>query len=140
MSRLFLIILLQILFIPLSKTQRKATCHLDNPLCFYGTDILTYLQVLHQNQQYEKMIPFLTGPAVDEMERTDLLTWLSDLNWGYSFKRVGIRQLAEGKWSINYKRSRIPYDDTFKVICILEKGKCRLWLDEKTVTSLFPSD
>jgi hypothetical protein len=28
-------------------------------LCFYNSDILTYLQVLHKNQQYEQMLPYL---------------------------------------------------------------------------------
>ena len=34
----------------------QSNCLFKNPLCFYNTDILTYLQVLHKNQQYDKMI------------------------------------------------------------------------------------
>lgn len=42
-------------------------CLFKNPLCFYNSDILTYLQVLHKNQQYEQMLPYLHGPAIDKL-------------------------------------------------------------------------
>ncbi len=42
-----------------TKNIHAQDCLFKNPLCFYNSDILTYLQVLHKNQQYEQMLPYL---------------------------------------------------------------------------------
>ena len=61
---------LLVLFIAISPisqvySQKNENCLYKNPLCFYNTDILNYLQILHKNQQYDKMINFMYGPAID---------------------------------------------------------------------------
>jgi hypothetical protein len=139
MTKFITVLLFTLLFAGSAAGQQPASCHLKNPLCFYGTDILAYLQAMHQAMQYEKILPYLTGPAVDEMERQDVIRWLSGLDWAYTFRRAGIREIEKGKWVINYKRSRQPYDDSFKVTCVMKNGFCRLWLDAKTIAALFPA-
>ncbi len=60
-------------------------------LSLYNTDILSYLQMLHKNQQYEKMVPFFTGPLITGKSSTAISAMLADAPFGYSMKRFGIR-------------------------------------------------
>lgn len=108
------------------------------PLSFYNTDILSYLQVLHKNQQYEKMVPFFTGPLVSAKSKSELVTILSDAPFGYSMKRSGIREIEpKQSWSLTYTRTILGTQETFKIECVLERDTCRVVLDEKCKTAIF---
>ena len=108
------------------------------PLSFYNTDILSYLQVLHKNQQYEKMVPFLTGPLVSAKSTSELVTFLADAPFGYSMKRSGIREIeSKQHWSLTYSRTILGTQETFKIDCLLERDTCRVVLDEKSKTAIF---
>ena len=67
-------------------------CLFRNPLCFYNTDILTYLQVLHKNQQFEKMVPFFYGSFSNNKKNT-FVNKLGEVDFGYTLKRVGVKKL-----------------------------------------------
>jgi len=111
---------------------------LQTPLSFYNTDILSYLQVLHKNQQYEKMAPFFTGPAVAGSSVTEVASMLADAPFGYSMKRSGIREIKPKKsWSLTYTRTIMGTQETFTMTCVLERDTCRVMLDEKTMSSIF---
>jgi hypothetical protein len=88
--------------------------------------------------QYEKMVPYITGPVVDDKDRHEVIDWLSELNWAYTFQRIGIREMEKGKWVINYKRNRMHLVESMKITCLLKEGICRVWLDDKTARMLFP--
>ena len=108
------------------------------PLSFYNTDILSYLQVLHKNQQYEKMVPFFTGPIVEAQTSSELEELLSDAPFGYSMKRSGIRETASNqRWSLTYTRTILGTQETFKIDCVLERDTCRLVLDDKSIKAIF---
>lgn len=108
------------------------------PLSFYNTDILSYLQVLHKNQQYEKMVPFFTGSLVKDQSPAELANMLADLPFGYSMKRSGIREIEpKQKWSLTYSRTILGTQETFKIDCVLERDTCRVVLDEKSIKAIF---
>jgi hypothetical protein len=108
------------------------------PLSFYNTDILSYVQVLHKNQQYEKMIPFFTGPLVTGKSAGELVNVLADAPFGYSMKRSGIREIEPKKsWSLTYSRTILGTQETFKIDCVLVRDTCRVVLDEKSKTLIF---
>jgi hypothetical protein len=108
------------------------------PLSFYNTDILSYLQVLHKNQQYEKMVPFFTGPLVSDKSTSELAKFLADVSFGYSMKRSGIREIEpKQRWSLSYTRTILGTQETFKIDCVLERDTCRVVLDEKSKTAIF---
>jgi hypothetical protein len=108
------------------------------PLSFYNTDILSYLQVLHKNQQYEKMIPFFTGPLVTGKSAGELVNVLADAPFGYSMKRSGIREIEpKQSWSLTYSRTILGTQETFKIDCVLVRDTCRVVLDEKSKTLIF---
>ncbi len=108
------------------------------PLSFYNTDILSYLQVLHKNQQYEKMVPFFTGPLVSAKSTSELVTFLAEAPFGYSMKRSGIREIdSKQRWSVTYSRTILGTQETFKIDCVLERDTCRVVLDEKSKTAIF---
>jgi len=108
------------------------------PLSFYNTDILSYLQVLHKNQQYEKMVPFFTGPIVEAQTSSELVELLSDAPFGYSMKRSGIRETASNqRWSLTYTRTILGTQETFKIDCVLERDTCRVVLDDNSIKSIF---
>ncbi len=108
------------------------------PLSFYNTDILSYLQVLHKNQQYEKMVPFFTGPLVSAKSTSELVTFFADAPFGYSMKRSGIREIeSKQHWSLTYSRTILGTQETFKIDCVLERDTCRVVLDEKSKTAIF---
>lgn len=118
-------------------TYGQKSCLYKNPLCFYNTDILTYLQVLHKNQQYEKMIPFMHGPMVDARNNKTIIQQLSSEDFGYAMKRVGIKEVTKNKWSITYQRTLLGTNENFKVECSLIKGTCRIYLDKNQWERIF---
>jgi len=108
------------------------------PLSFYNTDILSYLQVLHKNQQYEKMVPFFTGPLVSDKTTSELVSFLADAPFGYSMKRSGIREIeTKQRWSLTYSRTIVGTQETFKIDCVFDRDTCRVVLDEKSKSAIF---
>jgi hypothetical protein len=63
--------------------QEESSCLFKNPLCFYDTDILNYLQILHKNQQYNKIEDYIYGPAVDRKNNKKLIEKISNASFGY---------------------------------------------------------
>jgi hypothetical protein len=108
-----------------------------NPLCFYNTDILNYLQVLHKNQQYSKMTTFLYGPNIEGKDKKSLEESLSNANFGYSLKRVGIKEKNKTSWSLTYQRTILGTNETFKIDCALINDTCRIYIDEKAWQIIF---
>ncbi len=121
----------------LSKTvySQDANCLYKNPLCFYNTDILNYLQVLHKNQQYEEMVPFFYGSSLNN--KSKLEESLSNASFGYSLKRVGIKEKNKTNWSLSYQRTILGTNETFKIDCALINDTCRIYIDEKAWKTLF---
>ena len=136
--------ILKIFFISLftlciSKTSysQDSNCLYKNPLCFYNTDILNYLQVLHKNQQYSKMTNFLYGPNIDGKDKKSLEESLSNANFGYSLKRVGIKEKNKTSWSLTYQRTILGTNETFKIDCALINDTCRIYIDDKAWQTIF---
>ena len=123
----------------LSKTvySQDANCLYKNPLCFYNTDILNYLQVLHKNQQYSKMTNFLYGPTIDGKDITALEESLSNASFGYSLKRVGVKEKNKTSWSLTYQRTILGTNETFKIDCALINDTCRIYIDDKAWQTIF---
>jgi hypothetical protein len=113
------------------------SCLYKNPLCFYNTDVLSYLKILHQNQQYEKMVPFFYGPYVAEMKRTNFVETLSEQDFGYTMKRVGVKEISSGNWSLTYQRTILGTNTNFKIKCALVNDTCRVYLDDKAWKEIF---
>lgn len=116
---------------------QDANCLYKNPLCFYNTDILNYLQVLHKNQQYSKMTNFLYGPTIDGKDITALEESLSNTSFGYSLKRVGIKEKNKTSWSLTYQRTILGTNETFKIDCALINDTCRIYIDDKAWQTIF---
>ena len=111
-------------------------CLFRNPLCFYNTDILTYLQVLHKNQQYENMAPFFYGSFSDN-NKYIFLNKLGEVDFGYTLKRVGVIEIEKNKWSLTYQRTIMGTNENFKIECALINDTCRVYLDEKQWSKIF---
>jgi hypothetical protein len=108
------------------------------PLSFYNTDILSYLQVLHKNQQYEKMVPFFTGELRASSSQSAFVELLANSPFGYSMKRAGIREVKKGEeWSLTYQRTILGTQETFKVNCMLVNDTCRVVLSEPAFHLIF---
>jgi len=116
---------------------QDSNCLYKNPLCFYNTDILNYLQVLHKNQQYSKMTNFLYGPNIDGKDKKSLEESLSNANFGYSLKRVGIKEKNKTSWSLTYQRTILGTNETFKIDCALINDTCRIYIDDKAWQTIF---
>jgi len=116
---------------------QESNCLYKNPLCFYNTDILNYLQVLHKNQQYSKMTNFLYGPNIDGKDKKSLEESLSNANFGYSLKRVGVKEKNKISWSLTYQRTILGTNETFKIECALIKDTCRIYIDQKAWQTIF---
>jgi hypothetical protein len=112
-------------------------CLYKNPLCFYNTDVLSYLKILHQNQQYEKMAPFFYGPHVTSMKRSSFVAELAEQDFGYSMKRAGVKEISPGNWSITYQRTILGTNTNFKIKCALVNDTCRVFLDDNAWKDIF---
>ncbi len=115
----------------------QSDCLFRNPLCFYNTDILSYLQVLHKNQQYEKMTSFLYGQYIDSLGKEKIRNLLNDTDFGYSMKRVGVKESAKNKWSITYQRTIMGTNENFKIDCTLVNDTCRVLINQKEWNKIF---
>ena len=98
MKRIFIIYV--IITNSLSIALAQSNCLFKNPLCFYNTDVLSYMQVLHKNQQYEKMATFFYGPFIDSVGKEKLINILNEAEFGLSSRRVGSKETAKNKWSM----------------------------------------
>ncbi len=109
-------------------------CLFKNPLCFYNTDILSYLQVLHKNQQYDKMMPYFYGFGVKPEKIKKIL---ENSSFGYSLKRVGIKAIKSNEWSLTYQRTLYGTNENFKINCKTINDTCRIIVDTKTLQTIF---
>ena len=139
MNNLFKIFLIFLFTLCLSKAgySQESNCLYKNPLCFYNTDILNYLQVLHKNQQYSKMTNFLYGPNIHGKDKNTIEESLSNACFGYSLKRVGIKEKNKTSWSLTYQRTILGTNETFKIDCALINDTCRIYIDDKAWQTIF---
>ena len=112
-------------------------CLFKNPLCFYNMDVLAYMQVLHQNQEYGQMAKFFYGPMKQQLGEKKLATALEDQDFGYALKRVGIKGLDAKNWSLTYQRTILGTQENFKIEAALVNDTCRVYLDDKKWDLLF---
>ena len=132
------ILLFSFLFLlSFSNTNAQVKCLYKNPLCFYNTDILTYLQILHKNQQYEKMKPFFYGPILEKKTLGNFVNELGNSEFGYSLKRVGVKEITKHKWSLTYQRTVMGTNENFKIECTLINDTCRIYIDQKQWDKIF---
>ena len=112
-------------------------CLFKNPLCFYNMDVLRYMQVLHQKQEYAQMAKFFYGPMKQKLGEKKLAAALEDQDFGYSLKRAGIRELDAKNWSLTYQRTILGTQENFKIEVVLVYDTCRVYLHEKKWDLLF---
>jgi hypothetical protein len=129
------ILIFTLFFVKVGYSQTKGNCLYKNPLCFFNTDVLNYLQVLHKNQQYNKMTTFFYGSS--DRTRQNLEVRLSNANFGYSLKRVGVKEKNKTSWSLTYQRTILGTNETFKIDCALINDTCRVFLDKKAWQIVF---
>ena len=115
----------------------QSNCLFKNPLCFYNTDILTFLQVLHKNQQYDKMNTFFYGEYKNSVNKRKFIDLISNVNFGYSLKRVGIKKTSTNKWSLTYQRTILGTNENFKIECKLINDTCRIYLNKNEWNEIF---
>ena len=116
---------------------QESNCLYKNPLCFYNTDILNYLQLLHKNQQYSKMTNFFYGPTIDGKNKNTIEESIANASFGYSLKRVGIKEKNKTSWSLTFQRTILGTNETFKIECSLINDTCRIYIDEKAWQTIF---
>jgi hypothetical protein len=112
-------------------------CLFKNPLCFYNMDVLRYMQVLHQKQEYEQVTKFFYGPLKEKFTERQLANSLSNVDFGYDLKRVGIKEQPTKHWSLTYQRIILGTKENFKIEAALVNDTCRVYLDEATWVQLF---
>jgi len=142
-SRILFFVLFLMLWVPYTgqKTYARSKdsffCLFKNPLCFYNMDVLRYLQVLHQKQEYSQMAKFFYGPKKQELGAAKLAAALADVDFGYALKRVGIKEADTKNWSLTYQRTILGTQENFKIEAALVNDTCRVYLDEKKWQILF---
>jgi hypothetical protein len=115
------------------------SCLFKNPLCFYATDILSYLQILHKNARFEEMLPFLYEPKeLNRIGKTKALKAIESMNFGYEFRRVGIKEEQKGvSWRITYQRTIFGTSETFTVNCKNISDTTRLHMNSTQRKTIF---
>jgi len=117
----------------------NTSCLFKNPLCFYSTDILTYLQILYKNSRYEEMLPFLHEPQeLKKLGKSKAIKLIESMNFGYEMKRVGIKEEKTGKqWKITYQRIILGTSETFTITCGNVQDTTRLLMNTTQRKSIF---
>jgi hypothetical protein len=133
-----LILSLTLLFFSIPHVKAQSNdCLFKNPLCFYNSDILTYLQVLHKNQQYEQMLPYLSGPEIDGLSKTQKVSKLENASFGYQMKRAGVKEISKSEWNLTYSRTILGTQETFKIRCVTHNNLCTVYLDQQAWRMVF---
>lgn len=103
----------------IAKKNEQESCLFKNPLCFYSTDILQYIQILYKKSRYEEMLPFLHTPQeLKKIGKRKALSSIEKMNFGYEFRRVGIKEeIKKNMWTITYQRVLFGSSETFTVQC-----------------------
>lgn len=83
------------------------------------------------------MSPFFYGPYLDSIGNQNLVNILSDTDFGYSMKRVGVKETAKNTWSLTYQRTIMGTNENFKVDCSLINDTCRVFIDQKVWNKIF---
>jgi hypothetical protein len=83
------------------------------------------------------MTNFLQGPTTDGKDITALEESLSNTSFGYSLKRVGIKEKNKKSWSITYQRTTLVTNETFKIDCALINDTCPIYIDDKAWQTIF---
>jgi hypothetical protein len=112
-------------------------CLFKNPLCFYNMDVLRYLQVLHQQQEYTQMAKFFYGPMKQQLGEKKLAASLADVDFGYALKRVGVKEIDANNWALTYQRTILGTQENFKLEAALINDTCRVYLGEKKWNQFF---
>ena len=107
----------------------------SNPLFFYNQDILCYQQILHKYQRYDEMMPFFYGPFTNN--KKSLTAKISEEDFGYDLKRVGVKEIGANEWSITYQKIINGTKRNFKISCKQINDTCRIYLDEKSYKAIF---
>jgi hypothetical protein len=82
------------------------------------------------------MAPFFYGPYLDN-SNTDFVSKLSNVDFGYSLKLVGVKEMEKNKWSLTYQRTIMGTNENFKIDCALINDTCRVFIDQKQWNKLF---
>ena len=83
------------------------------------------------------MTNFLYGPTIDGKDITALEESLSNASFGYSLKRVGVKEKNKTSWSLTYQRTILGTNETFKIDCALINDTCRIYIDDKAWQTIF---
>ena len=81
------------------------------------------------------MTAFFYGSS--DLTRQNLEDRLSNANFGYSLKRVGVNEKNKTSWSLTYQRKILGTNETFKIYCALINDTCRVFLDKKAWKIIF---
>ena len=83
------------------------------------------------------MTPFFYGPFAAKMKKNEFIAKLSEHDFGYAMKRVGVKEESAGHWSLTYQRTIMGTNNNFKIKCALVNDTCRVYLDEKSWKLIF---
>jgi hypothetical protein len=83
------------------------------------------------------MSNFLYGPKKDGKDKNTIEESLSNSSFGYSLKRVGVKEKNKTSWSLTYQRTILGTNETFKIDCAVINDTCRIYIDEKAWQIIF---
>lgn len=82
------------------------------------------------------MVPFFYGSFVDN-NKINFVNRLSEVDFGYTLKRVGAQEIEKNKSSLTYQRTIMGTNENFKIECALINDTCRVYMDEKQWRKIF---
>lgn len=83
------------------------------------------------------MTPFFYGSFIDSIGKEKLVSRLNEAEFGFSMKRVGVKETALNKWSLTYQRTIMGTNENFKIDCAIVNDTCRVYIDQKVWNIIF---
>ncbi len=83
------------------------------------------------------MTPFFYGSLIDSIGKEKLINRLNEAEFGFSMKRVGVKETGKNKWSLTYQRTIMGTNENFKIDCALVNDTCRVFIDQKAWNRIF---
>ena len=79
----------------------------------------------------------VVAAVLDGKSKNSIEEKLSNARFGYSLKKVGIKQKTNTSWSLTYQRTILGTNETFKIECALVNDTCKVYMDEKAWNTIF---
>lgn len=99
----------------------------SNPANIYGSDFMSYMQILRKMGDYDTMIKFTYSKSIKKLGSKRIITYYKDKFTNVSKLRLfSVTKNTNGTRTMNYTNLNLATKSTISVDIIIENDSCKL--------------